>query len=70
MTPEIHRDVHILLRKSVGIMSRIDYSIAVYSPVDGGGGGGGGGGKLPPGADLRGVPKCLDGKVSGPQISK
>ena len=26
----------------------------------GGGGGGGGGGQLPPGADLRGAPKCLD----------
>ena len=24
------------------------------------GGGGGGGGQLPPGADLRGAPKCLD----------
>ena len=24
-----------------------------------GGGGGGGGGQLPPGADLRGAPKCL-----------
>ena len=27
---------------------------------EGGGGGGGGGGELPPGADLRGAPKCLD----------